>query len=511
MRKKFIYLCMIGLLFTACNDSSGHVVDDCAEGICREYPSTPVAVPDSPVPVQPTPENPGDPQTTQPEPGESANPGTSSSDPQTTQPEPASPGTTPGDPQTTQPDTPVIPDVPDAPPQIDPKPATPQPIDPIVTEERCNEENKMRCHNDVWHGYIERCVGGFWQKEQTCGEYSCMNDKECGECLGGTRTCQNDIMTWCQNGKQYHKKCNRCLGSGNICEYFDHEEFCQELTPGYGIEYIGDVWYTPYVCEGPCNEDGTACAQGYHCQDGESYCFDDGYIIGSGAESIQQMTCVNGEWKYERCVMGCNADHTSCKEIEDINDYRCSDNDDGTKRHECYEENGISYERSCDNGFWSPPVPCDTRCRNDHQYCLTAFTGGCSEEGKKICKNDSESHQYGAIWTCLNGEWTQTQSCGARSCEGDHCGDCTNFVSTCIDGSEFIYCHNGHEFHVSCACNASSCLSCPYDDTSTFCFDRTFGNGTLYSCENGVLQSKDCDFHGSTPYSCNAEGTACRL
>ena len=494
MKRDIIFLIVLIFSIYACNDSSGHSISKCDGDDCKTTvePSDPNIDPE-PDDLQDVVHPQDDPQTPQPDPEDSQTTDPKPEDPQTTDPKPA-------DPQTTDPK-------PEDPTQTDPKP---HPIDPIPTDEPCTQINETRCHNDGWHGFTERCINGFWHKEQTCGEYSCMNEKECGECLGGTRTCENKIMTWCQNGKRYQKQCNRCLDSGNICEYFDHEPFCQELTPGFGIEYIGDVWYTPYVCEGPCSEDGKSCAWGYHCKEGESYCYDDGYIIGNGASDIKQMTCKNGQWEYERCILGCNADHTACKPVDNIDDYRCTDNEDGSLRSECYEENGSSFERYCDYGFWSPPRQCKSKCASNHQHCLSISTGGCTEEGKTRCNNDSEKHQYGKVETCINGEWVETQSCGSRSCDGDHCGKCTNYVSTCIDDSEFIYCHQGREFHVSCACDSSSCLSCPDDDHSTFCFDRTFWEGILYTCENSELKAQECKTQAGVSSTCNAEGTGCR-
>ena len=394
-------------------------------------------------------------------------------------------------------------------------------IEPIILEP-CDKPDDVRCRNDVWLGYIDRCIDGYWVQESSCGNASCMDDKTCGECMVNSKqTCKDGILTVCNSGKLTHIDCDYpyCRLKGEywgyhsegdecgMCGYGD--SICAEYLPGYGIMYFCDAGYYfgGISCLGPCNEASTGCAQPPYqnsdcTKEGESYCIDnsDDYYF----SETSTFKCTNGKWEQIRCPRGCNDKHTECKAVDHIDQLKCpSGHISGD--YTCYMENGKYYEKHCENSFWTVPIECPYGCNEDNTACKSVQK--CDVEGATKCTNIGN---YGRMYTCSNGIWTNERSCGYVSCQDDHCGTCANHTSGCLDSINFGYCHNGTTHEVACRSCDVACYRCQNEGES-YCWDYEPGKGEFLTCVNGFWKTEKCKFKNSSiDAPCRADGLACQ-
>ena len=391
-------------------------------------------------------------------------------------------------------------------------------IEPIVLEP-CDNPDAVRCRNDVWLGYIDRCINGHWVQESSCGNVSCMDDKSCGECMVNTsQTCKDGIVTFCNSGKFAHYTCGvpKCRYKGDYKQQSEGDEcgncgygdsICSEYLPGYGVTYLcdGGIYFGGHACNGPCNETATQCerypSHSNSCdQEGASYCIDDhDYFYGSATYK-----CSHNIWEEIKCPRGCNDKHTDCKEVEDIEALRCPENH-SSGHNTCYQEGDKYYEKHCENSFWTDPIECPYGCNDNNTDCKAVEK--CDTEGATRCKNIGS---YGRLHTCLNGIWTNEQSCGYVSCQDDHCGTCANHSSGCLDSVNFGYCHNGTHHAVACReCNVG-CYRCQNEGES-YCWDYEPGKGEIKTCVNGFWQTQKCKVKNSQfDAPCRTDGQGCR-
>jgi hypothetical protein len=87
----------------------------------------------------------------------------------------------------------------------------------------------------------------------------------------------------------------------------------------------------------------------------------------------------------------------------------------------------------------------DTYKCGGYAYTLLT-TGACTMEGVIVCAEriNAQGEAQGYFTTCLNGVWTDEDSCNGNSCMAyefngmmsSKCGECTNDGKTCVRGKK---------------------------------------------------------------------------
>ena len=242
---------------------------------------------------------------------------------------------------------------------------------------------------------------------------------------------------------------------------FEVQSKCEEQENGKAIySYFQNNDIVIEICDGKCNETGTAC-DGTECKRGESTCTrkDGQYVMQKCGEDYNWGTSVV-------CEKGCDGDR--CK--------GCLENE--TK---CDVIDSVATEFTCENGDWS----------TSGTVCESGI--GCNLDGTACgeCQNNELKCEGSQLYKCSYGKWELDHACPYEtSCnaEGTECGECKNDTQKCKD-SEVSKCQGGAwqkikvcTDGVSCNAGATDCGVCKNGDTRDGDIGKNIQN---IICENG--------------------------
>ncbi|MBS7381727.1 MAG: hypothetical protein KIG72_10730 [Bradymonadales bacterium] len=240
-------------------------------------------------------------------------------------------------------------------------------------------DGEMRCYapSDIHTlAKVERCVGGEWKFAENCNAMRC-NEKEtgCGSCIKNEHTCINEdngigkMMRCNENGElvaeascgqsscRQDNQCGECInGKDGKCDDEQYLTICQEG------KYTTIECHDGYTCASlkkcGCLKNSTRCT---NSEDDEIGLF---------------RTCVGESWdEGKKCMNG--SDYISCG-----SDSKCGECLNGTQKCEFSKDDAKSVVYVCKDGQWEHLRTCNAlvACNYDKTDCVG---GGSSDKSKK--------------------------------------------------------------------------------------------------------------------------------
>lgn len=418
--------------------------------------------------------------------------------------------------------------------------------DPPANPNQCQMDHDLCTEIEGTNiGQIIRCESGEFSLRRCPGDFSCLNETECGSCTNGTTKCEGGTIYTCQNGQ--YVESDTC--ETNEC--FD-ETRCQQCTQTCHND--GPFGRLVYTCEGhepketPCNDvscnpEKTDCGECMNSTKGPgTSCVNDENEVGAVSG------CQNGkELNNERCE-----NDYSCH----ISNYYCGSCHNHTVK--CDTKDGKSYLHSCTEGLYDNKgehaiaCPDNSRCNSEGTACegfeticahpshspvgRLFFSDGtfrdcenvscnpdntaCGEcltntQGPSVlCTNDANGH--GTFQGCDAGKVTNQQCSKGASCTNGKCGEChngdwkcqndasgTGVITLCENGS-WSDTQNPHTF--SCPqgvpCDATGCA----DSQKTMCVNGSDGKGNIAFKQKNGYSRYHCQKKCGTNGECECSG-----
>lgn len=235
-------------------------------------------------------------------------------------------------------------------------------------ERRCNAPRDIHTLATV-----EKCVGGEWKFSENCNATRCNAKKTgCGTCIKGEQACINEDngigkMMHCneegelvaeascgQSSCRQDNQCGECInGKDDTCDEEPRLTICQEGK------------YTTIECH-----DGYTCASLKKCG-----CLKNSTLCTNSEDDEIGLfrTCVGESWDDgEKCMKG--NDYLSCE-----SDSKCGECLNGTQKCEFSKDGMRSVAYKCKDGKWEHLHNC-LACNFDKTDCVG---GGSSDKSKK--------------------------------------------------------------------------------------------------------------------------------
>ena len=281
---------------------------------------------------------------------------------------------------------------------------------------RCEDREE----NGKQIGYRYSCDKGRFVQPTKCeNDVSCNGEYGCGDCQNGDTKCE--VRFWAGQDRGYMKVCidgrwqnevecptGACTSDNKMCEYSGDQLCVQQEYEKIGIIVTKDgegYKFEKCASEVSCNAEKNNCGA---CKDNDSSCV-------NNEDKVGQLTkCENGEWTTNPCE-----NNTSCS-CNGSSGYNCAPADyhycgrcvEGTIESCSNRANDVGYIRHCRNGSMKDEAcPNKVSCNEDNTDCAP-----CTD-GMKYCLNSGGKTEVG---TCSGGVYTDWQPCASGLCNDDY-------------------------------------------------------------------------------------------